>query len=255
MTNTKPCLMAYAKDNPYQEKMKLLSNHLGIPMTLEKPSENDSRLFLCLGVDGLSLSKGKLRLHCDLTHMLPRLKTNNLNGELLVRAAKIKKSDLTDSFPTAIDATAGLGEDSLLLAAAGYRVQLYEYNPVIAALLKDALARAKDIPELSSIVRRMQVFEGDSITMLSHLKESPDLILLDPMFPARQKSGLVKKKFQLLQQLEQPCTREEDLLQAALNVRPGKIIIKRPAKGPYLAGKKPSYSIQGKGIRYDCILP
>ena len=42
----------------------------------------------------------------------------------------------------AVDATAGFGEDSLLLAAAGYNVELYEYDPVIAALLRDALRRA-----------------------------------------------------------------------------------------------------------------
>ena len=43
----------------------------------------------------------------------------------------------------AIDATAGMGEDAFLLAAQGYEVTLYEQNPVIAALLKDAIRRAK----------------------------------------------------------------------------------------------------------------
>ena len=33
------------------------------------------------------------------------------------------------------------------------------------------------------------------------------------------------------------------------------MVIKRPAKGPYLAGIKPSYSIDGKAVRYDCIVP
>jgi 16S rRNA (guanine1516-N2)-methyltransferase len=80
------------------------------------------------------------------------------------------------------------------------------------------------------------------------------VILLDPMFPERQKSALVKKKFQLLQQLECPCTDEEELLQAAINAKPRKIIIKRPAKGPFLANRKPDYSISGKAIRYDCIV-
>ena len=74
------------------------------------------------------------------------------------------------------------------------------------------------------------------------------------MFPARQKSALVKRKFQLLQQLEKPCTDERDLLDAALNMKPRRVVIKRPLKGPYLADIKPSYSINGKAIRYDCIV-
>jgi len=36
-----------------------------------------------------------------------------------------------------------MGEDAFLLAAQGYEVTLYEQNPVIAALLKDAIRRAK----------------------------------------------------------------------------------------------------------------
>ncbi|MBQ4243593.1 MAG: class I SAM-dependent methyltransferase, partial [Clostridia bacterium] len=35
---------------------------------------------------------------------------------------------------------------------------------------------------------------------------------------------------------------------------PHKIVIKRPLKGPFLAGRKPDYSLQGKAIRYDCIV-
>ena len=74
------------------------------------------------------------------------------------------------------------------------------------------------------------------------------------MFPGRQKSGLVKKKAQLLQKLEKPCEDEEGLLQAAVSAGPRKIVIKRPLKGPFLAGRKPDYSITGKTIRYDCLL-
>ena len=140
----------------------------------------------------------------------------------------------------------------LLLAAAGFPVQLHEYDPVIAALLRDALRRAAELPELAEIVGRMQLFEDDSLTVLPQLPAAPDVILLDPMFPERQKSGLVKKKFQLIHYLEAPAENEEALMQAAIDARPFKIVVKRPAKGPYLAGLKPSYSLDGKAIRYDC---
>ena len=78
------------------------------------------------------------------------------------------------------------------------------------------------------------------------------MIFLDPMFPERQKSALIKKKMQLLQKLESPGTDEQAMLDAAMAVRPRKIVVKRPLKGPFLAGRKPDYSISGKAIRCDC---
>ncbi len=201
--------------------------------------------------DALVLTDGRMTLSCDFTHMIPRIKQGRLQSELIVRAAKIKgiEDDLT-----AVDATAGFGEDSLLLAAAGFSVILYEYDPVIAALLRDGLRRAADIPELSEAVGRMKLREENSITAIQKMNEPPDVIYLDPMFPERQKSGLIKKKFQLLQQLERPCEDEGALVRAAYDAGPRKIVIKRPLKAASLADIKPSYSIKGKSIRYDCIV-
>ena len=153
------------------------------------------------------------------------------------------------------DATAGLGEDSLLLAAAGFSVTMCEGDPVIAALLADGLRRAVDDPELSGIVGRMSLVEGDSIEILPSLTEAPDVVYLDPMFPARTKSAAVKKKFQLLHRLESPCADEASLMDAALAARPRKIVVKRPIKAPVLAGVRPSHSISGKAVRYDVIVP
>lgn len=199
---------------------------------------------------GLVLTDGELSIRGDFSDMKKRMRQNNLSHELLVRAAKVKNPAAT---PTAIDATAGMGQDAFLLAAAGFDVQLYERDPVIAALLSDALRRAMKDPELAPVIQRMQFHEGDSIAAMRQSALHPDVILLDPMFPERQKSALVKKKFQLLHQLEAPCTDEGELLDAAMAACPQKIIIKRPLKGPYLAGRKPSWSIKGKAIRYDCI--
>lgn len=201
--------------------------------------------------EGLTLVGDGISMRGDFTKMIPRLKPNKLNGEMLVRAAKLKG---LGEHPLAVDATAGMGEDSLLLAAAGYRVILFEYNSVIAALLEDTLKRSAKIPELVDAVGRMHLICGDSIEGLKQLAETPDLVLLDPMFPARNKSGLIKKKFQLLQQLERPCGNEEELVRAAIEAHPRRIVIKRPLKGPYLADIKPAYSILGKAIRYDCLV-
>lgn len=211
-----------------------------------------SGLQLCLEADALCLTDGKLSMKGDFSEMASRLKYNNLTHELVVKAAKIKSIDRPLNI---LDATAGMGEDSLLLAAAGHNVTLYEYDPVIAALLRNTLERALSDQNLGETASRMKLVEGDSIKAMQLIAtqgEAPDVILLDPMFPQRQKSGLIKKKFQLLQQLESPCSNEEEMLEAALNSGAKKVIIKRPAKGPFLGGRKPDYSLDGKAVRYDC---
>lgn len=221
----------------------------GLTSSHEAPEAGGLRLFL--DGDTLSLTDGELSVCGDLTTMLSRLNPGRLSGELLVKAAKRKTFGPS---ATAIDATAGLGEDAVLLAAAGFSVRLYEKDPVIAALLDNALYRAAANPKLSETVSRMELIYGDSIEAMKGLSEAPDVILLDPMFPKRQKSALIKKKFQLLQQLESPCGDEEALLNAAVTAGAKRILIKRPLKGPYLAGRKPDYSLSGKAIRYDCFV-
>ena len=197
---------------------------------------------------GLALVGGGMELRGDFSQLLPRIRKGRLSSELLVRAAKVRGC----AEPWAIDATAGLGEDSFLLAAAGFRVSMYESDPTIAALVRDALARASEDPALADIVCRMKLFEEDSIEAMAHLGDTPDVIYLDPMFPERQKSGLINKKLQLIQKLEPPCSEEKDLFDAAIKANPSKIIVKRPLKSVHLADREPSYILKGKAIRYDC---
>ena len=206
-------------------------------------------LTLRLDADGLTLCCDGQELRADFSHLLPRLK--GLSGEFLVKAAKIKNADAP---LTAIDATAGLGEDSFFLAAAGFHVTLFERNPVIYALLRDGLERASHDPQLADIAARMTAVHGDSIAAMAQADPAPDVVLLDPMFPARQKSALVKKKLQMIQKLEFPCLDEREMMRAAMQAKPKKLIIKRPPKGPWLAGIKPDHSMEGKAVRFDCIV-
>ena len=210
---------------------------------------------------GLTLARDGLEMQADFSRMLPRLRAGALQRELLVRAARIKGAD----GPTALDATAGLGEDALLLAATGFTVTLCELDPVIYLLLEDAHRRALQDERLAPLAARMRLVQGDSIAVLraiaaseaGELPSPPDVVYLDPMFPGRTKSAAVKKKFQLIHGLEQPCSSvdEEALVRAALAARPRKVVIKRPIKGAYLAGIKPSHSLTGKAVRYDCLIP
>ena len=252
-------------DTVYKKEAEALAEHTGAgkaQYTENAPAHDPGTgLMLLLDDSGLSLTDGKISLQADLTSMMPRLKKSNLEREFLVKASRIKGLNAADGQLRAVDATAGFGEDSLLLAAAGYNVELYEYDPVIAALLRDALRRAAQSSDdaLRDAVSRMDLREGDSVSAMRAMAgsdEPPDIVLLDPMFPERRKSALVKKKFQLLQQLESPCegADESELLEAAEAAGPRRIIIKRPLKGPYLAGRRPGYSITGKAVRYDCIV-
>ena len=213
--------------------------------------DENAPLTLRLDGEGLSLHADGQVLRGDFVKMLPRVKAGMPAHEMLVKTAKIKNAV---GPLTAVDATAGLGEDSILLAAAGFHVRMYERNDVIHALLSDALERAKDVPELAEIVGRMELHHGNSVEGMKALPFRPDVILLDPMFPARQKSALVKKKLQMIQKLEFPCVDEGELLLTAMEAGPHKLIIKRPPKGPYLAGIKPDHSIEGKAVRFDCIV-
>lgn len=240
----------YADGDVDENVVACLEQLLGTNALHEVPVQ-DGDPMLHMTMRGLVLETEGQVLIGDFAKMLPRIAPGRLSRELLVRAARIKHGPMD---PTAVDATAGLGEDAFLLAAAGYSVTLYERDPLIASLLWDALRRAAAQDDLAPVVARMHFICGDSIAALSQMQAAPDVVLLDPMFPVRQKSALVKKKLQMLQRLERPCSDEAALLDAALAARPHKIIIKRPIKGPYLADRKPDYSIAGKMVRYDCVV-
>ena len=196
-----------------------------------------------------------MRLSGDFSRLLPRVRPQNLHRELLVRAARVRGV----ASPAAVDATAGLGEDSFLLAAAGFRVTMYERDEVVATLLADALRRAAADERLAPIAARMELHTGDAVEGLLRLAAAgadvPDVVYLDPMFPAKRKDAATNKKLQLLRTLEQPCSEEEAeaLLRAAITAGPRKVVVKRPLKGPHLAGVRPSHSVAGKVVRYDCI--
>ena len=201
--------------------------------------------------EGLALKMGNMTVIADFGALKGRIEKNRLNGEMLIKAVGVKN---IKPGIIVMDATAGLGEDSFLLAASGLNVKMYEKDPVIAKLLDDGLERAKKDPDLESIVSRMELICEDSIKAMEDKKIRPDIIYLDPMFPERSKSGLIKKKFQLLQRLESPCEDGERMLTAALGATQSKIIVKRPLKGEYISKLKPSYSIKGRAIRYDCYI-
>lgn len=156
--------------------------------------------------------------------------------------------------PYVVDATAGLGRDSFVLAALGCRVLLFERSPLVAALLDDGLERGRAQPSLAPIMARMELRWGDS-TRLDRLRPVPDVIYLDPMYPHRRKSALVKKEMRLLRSLVGDDEDTSFLLDWALSRGAGRVVVKRPKTAPSLADKSPQSVIRSGNSRFDIYFP
>lgn len=143
-----------------------------------------------------------------------------------------------------VDATAGLGRDTFELVALGYAVVACERQPLLAFLLRDALAR-HDL--------ELELHEADATGVLSALTPgAAAAVCLDPMFPPRGKSAQVKKEAQLLQQL---IGEEHDtpvLFAAAWRAAP-RLVVKRPLRAPALAPGV-SFAVTGRAVRFDVYL-
>lgn len=154
--------------------------------------------------------------------------------------------------PRVLDATAGLGRDAFVLACLGCTVDMIERQPVIAALLADGLRRARLDPEVLPIIERMHLQQGDAIALLRDWSsEVPQVIYLDPMFPSRDKSALVKKEMRLFRPLVGDDLDAGDLLVAAYVLASHRVVVKRPRKAPPIPGLAPSQVLEGKSSRYD----
>ncbi len=179
-----------------------------------------------------------------------RLRFGGGRGQTIAKAVGLKGGNN----PSVIDATAGLGRDAFVLASLGCRVTMVERSEIVAALLEDGLRRAAENREIGSwITERMQLIHADAVEWMNALAEEkfPDVVYLDPMFPHKQKSALVKKEMRLFQKLVGYDENEGALLDAALRIAIKRVVVKRPDYAPPLAGRKPSMQIKGKKHRFD----
>jgi 16S rRNA (guanine1516-N2)-methyltransferase len=244
---TGPALLAQAEE---------LAARLRLP--LAEPGGRQHQLLLrCTGA-GLELLKpddhkmtGTVRV--DFTAGAIDFRRQQPGKEILLRAVGCKGK----ARPAVLDATGGLGRDSFLLAAAGCQVQIVEQEPVIAALLADGLERARLCPATAEIAARIRLTVGDAVAFLQAMQvqhERAEVICLDPMFPERRKSALVKKELQLLQLLAPADPAADQLLLSAALAAASRVAVKRPVKAPFLAGLAPSHSLSGKTVRFDVYL-
>ena len=156
--------------------------------------------------------------------------------------------------PLIVDATAGLGRDSFLLASLGAEVTLIERSPQMHALLADGLQRARDEGGLfKEIADRMTLLHGDAKDLLPTL--NVEAILIDPMHPPRKNSALVKRELRQVRDIVGTDEDAADLMRVALKSAEKRVVLKWPAKADPIAGIRIcSHQILGKSTRYDVFM-
>ena len=189
-------------------------------------------------------------------------------SELLLQAAKLTADSQV------IDATAGFGHDSLILASTGAQVTMLEQQPLMALLLLAEQQRMSTLPNWQKLMSRLQIINTDALSYFARFnnylgdgnEQAIDVIYLDPMFPEDSyqdsktgKGAKVGKHMQALHQLAHPPTLDEEqqLLQSAQAVvsqngqKQGRVIVKRPQFAPLLADQQPSESWNNEAVRFD----
>lgn len=181
--------------------------------------------------------------------MAYRLRHGGSGNEAIARAIGLKKTK-----PAVLDGTAGLGKDAFILASLGCRILLLERSPVIAALLADGLSRAAEDPKFAQIIERMTLIQMECMDF-SPLSpdQRPDVVYLDPMYPHRSKSSLVKKEMRFLRAIVGNDPDSGDLLAWGLSLATKRVVVKRPKNAGHL-GPVPSLIIKGKKNRFDVYL-
>ncbi|MGA1266601.1 MAG: class I SAM-dependent methyltransferase [Phycisphaerales bacterium] len=150
-----------------------------------------------------------------------------------------------------IDATAGLGVDAFAMAACGAQVLAVERDAWIVALLRQAHAWAVADPNLAEVAARIRIHPGDAAEVLA-AHEPVDVVLLDPMFPAKRKpSAKPPKAMQALAALVGDGRDGCELLPLALRAARQRVVVKRPVHAPPLGGLTPDWSMHGKVLRFD----
>jgi 16S rRNA (guanine1516-N2)-methyltransferase len=158
--------------------------------------------------------------------------------------------------PNVLDVTAGLGRDAYVLASLGCHVTLLERRPVIFELLNNGIARARQDPQTADIANSMELIYADANEYLANLPVDSafDVIYLDPMYPERGKSALVKKEMRYFHAIAGKDEDADTLLLLALQCAPRRVVVKRPAPASALAEKKPDAIVSSKNTRYDIYL-
>jgi 16S rRNA (guanine1516-N2)-methyltransferase len=175
-------------------------------------------------------------------------------GQMIAKAVGLNSAQAL----RVLDATAGLGGDAFVLASLGCHLTMTERVPEVRALLADGLRAAakwgaENEQALLLILKRMVLIGTDAASYMQSLadEDRPDVVYLDPMFPARGKRAQVKKEMSVFHHLVGTDPDADGLLELALVCAKKRVVVKRPRIAPKLADHVPSHSLEGKSNRYD----
>lgn len=251
--------IAVAPSDPFlEEEAAILAHKLNIPLV--GPKDTSLPILLVLTGERLEArhvgpgSPGPIYVDLAGPSMTYRRQRGGGRQQALAKAIGLKKGRT----PIIFDATAGLGRDSFILASLGCTVLMAERSPILFALLEDGLKRASQNPETQKVVNeRMNLIAGNAIEIMQQgkLPLTPEVIYLDPMYPERDKTALVKKEMRLLRDVVGKDDDAPELLSAARTIAPLRIVVKRPRKAPAIEGPLPRYTLLGKSSRFDIYLP
>ena len=170
--------------------------------------------------------------------------------QLLARAIGLHKKKTL----SICDVSAGLGRDAFILAYLGAQITMIERSPIIGALLEDGWQRAQDLPSVKKLFWQLHLMDSKLYLQQLLPNQYPQVIYLDPMYPIRKKSALVKKEMRILRAIVGDNEDATELLNLALMTARERVVVKRPRLASPLLGPKPSQSLEGKSSRFDIYL-
>lgn len=152
----------------------------------------------------------------------------------------------------AIDATGGFLGDAAVMAAAGWRVVVFERHPAIAAIAREALRRWRAAGNPAA--DRLELVEGDALALLGSRRS--EVLYLDPMYPLEGRHGAARRNepLHLLSALVGEDPDQGGLWVAARRAARRRVVVKRPRGAPPL-GPNPSGSQLGRTVRFDIYPP
>jgi len=171
-------------------------------------------------------------------------------GQAIAKAVGLKHG----STPSVLDITAGLARDAYVLASLGCKITLVEQSTVLYLLVEDGIQRGLANSTSAAVLKNfIDLVNDDAVAYMQQIdrEHRPDVIYIDPMYPERKKSALVKKDMQILQRLLGSGENAEPLLINALKCAVKRVVVKRPIHANAVGNIKPDTSISSKKTRYD----
>ena len=208
---------------------------------------------------------GRLYLDQNQAPDLPALSLDFTAGRTAHRLKQLKHAKLPlakacgltkGRRPDIVDATSGLAQDGLLLAAMGSQVILLEQHPLVFVLVADALKRGREhgADWLQTILANIEHQQGNATDYLK--THQSQVVYLDPMYPDRDKASTaqVKKGMQILRGLADCYTDTTALFDAAITSATERVVVKRPVWAKSINNSRPDQVVSMPNHNFDIYL-